>query len=150
MAAPAAAIRTKLYVRDLQIPHISYPTRYQRAKMIVSCFTIPVISSMLPAATAKHTYERLPRKLAQTSHYKNSKLTSQVEVSSKLIVLISLTYSTSNPSSNTRATATHCNSTTNKRRWSLLASKVRRSSKPYWAIRAATFQSATIPASHQE
>src|SRR6266702_448077 len=42
--------------------------------------------------------------------------TATEEASTKLIVLISLTYSTSNPSSNTRATATHCNSTTNKRR----------------------------------
>src|SRR5215469_3983360 len=105
MVALVAARRTKLYVRHLQIPHISYLTRYQRAKMIVLCFSIQAISSMPPAATAKPTCEQLARKLAQTSHYKNSKLTSQVEVSSRPIVLIWLTYSTSKPSSNTHATA---------------------------------------------
>src|SRR5260221_978449 len=116
MVTPAAAIRTKLNAWDQQLQNIVYLTRCQHAKMIASCFTIPVISSMLPAATAKHTCEWLPRKLAQTSHYKNSKLTSQDEASSRLIVLISLTYSTSNPSSNTLAPATHCNSTTNRKR----------------------------------
>jgi len=95
MVAPAAVRRTKLYVQDRQTQLISYLTRYQRAKMIVFCFMIQAISSTQPAVTAKPTCERLLRKLAQTSHYRNSKLTSQAGGSSRPTVLIWLTCNTS-------------------------------------------------------